>query len=246
MEWIIYAVLIFGAGFIITGLIIIILRRYHSRVVDRKILAFQNDLITKHCNEVEHIYSQMRGWRHDYHNHIQALKAYMSLGKYEDIESYLNRLDADLTTVDTVIKTGNIMVDAILNSKISLAASKKIAVSAKAAVPKNLAVSEIDLCVIIGNLIDNATEACLKLKNESERSMRVYVGIFKGQLYISVSNKMDGKPEKNEKGYISAKGANHGFGLMRIDKITEKYGGYVNRKNEEGVFASEIMLPLKI
>jgi sensor histidine kinase regulating citrate/malate metabolism len=214
--------------------------------VDKKILAFQNDLITKHCVEVEHIYSQMRGWRHDYHNHIQTLKAYTSLQKYMEIESYLGKLDEDLTSVDTVVKTGNVMIDAILNSKISLALSKKITVNVKAIVPKNLAVSEIDLCVIIGNLIDNATEACLKLADESERSIRVYVGIFKGQLYISVSNTMGGEIERSEKGYVSAKGGNHGFGLMRIDKIAAKYGGYVNRKNEQGVFASEVMLPLKI
>jgi sensor histidine kinase regulating citrate/malate metabolism len=138
------------------------------------------------------------------------------------------------------------MIDAILNSKISIAASKKVAVRARANVRKNLAVSEIDLCVIIGNLIDNATEACIKLENEAERSIRVYVGIFKGQLYISVSNTMSGEINKTEKGYISLKGEKHGFGLMRIDKIAEKYGGYVNRKDEQGVFASEVMLPLKI
>lgn len=111
--------------------------------------------------------------------------------------------------------------------------------------PTNLKVSEIDLCVIIGNLIDNATEACVKLENVAERSIRVYVGIFKGQLYISVSNTMSGSAKKTEKGYMSSKGENHGFGLMRIDKIAGKYGGYVNRKNEQGVFASEVMLPLK-
>jgi len=226
--------------------LIIVFRWYHLRVVDRKILSFQNDLITKHCDEVQNIYSQMRGWRHDYHNHIQTLKAYTSQKNYEKIENYLDELNDDLETVDTVVKTGNVMIDAILNSKISLAMSKKVTVNAKAIVPKSLAVSEIDLCVIIGNLIDNATEACVKLENIAERSIRVYVGIFKGQLYISVSNTMSGFIDKTEKGYVSAKGANHGFGLMRIDKIAAKYGGYVNRKNEQGVFASEVMLPLNI
>ena len=245
MDWIFYIILPLCGISAVIGLVLG-LQRYHSRVVDKKILAFQNDLITKHCTEVENIYKQMRGWRHDYHNHIQTLKAYTSQEKYAEIEGYLNKLNDDLTSVDTVVKTGNVMIDAILNSKISLAMAKKVAVNAKAIVPKNLAVSEIDLCVIIGNLIDNATEACLKLENEAERSIRVYVGIFKGQLYISVSNTMGQAAEKSEKGYISSKGGNHGFGLMRIDKIAEKYGGYVNRKDEQGVFASEVMLPLKI
>jgi len=62
-------------------------------------------------------------------------------------------LDTDLTNVDTIIKTGNVMIDAILNSKISLAQSKEIAVNAKAIVPKDLSVQAVDLCVIIGKPI---------------------------------------------------------------------------------------------
>jgi UDP-N-acetylglucosamine 2-epimerase len=73
------------------------------------------------------MYRQIRGWRHDYRNHIQTMKAYAASGDLDAIKNYLDLLDEDLTTVDTVIKTGNPMTDAILNSKISLAKSKGIA-----------------------------------------------------------------------------------------------------------------------
>ena len=46
-----------------------------GKMIDRRISAYQNDLITKHCDEVQNIYTTMRGWRHDYHNHIQTLLA---------------------------------------------------------------------------------------------------------------------------------------------------------------------------
>lgn len=235
-----------GAGSILAIFIIIfLLRIYFSKLVDKRIAAFQNDLITKHCDEVQNIYRQMRGWRHDYHNHIQTMKAHLALSQTKELESYLSKLDDDLTSVDTVLKTGNVIVDAILNSKISLALSKKINVNAKATVPKELKISEIDLCVIIGNLLDNAMEACLKQINENDRFIRVYIDIFKGQLYISVTNSVGGDVRKNGKNYISTKNsASHGFGLMSIDRIAEKYEGYVNRQNEEGVFATEVMLPL--
>ena len=241
MDIFVYIIIFFAACGIIAGIILFI-RRYISKTLDKKILAFQNDLITKHCDEVQNIYSQMRGWRHDYHNHIQTLKAYRTLGQNTEIDNYLNHLDNDLTSVDTVFKTGNIMVDAILNSKISLAQNRKIKVNATAIVPKVLPVSEIDLCVIIGNLLDNAMEACLKL-SEKDRTIRIYIDIFNEYLYISVSNTMSGKIDKRP-GHISSKGANHGFGLIRIDKIAKKYNGHINRQNEEGVFATEIMLPL--
>jgi len=216
-----------------------------SPVIDKRIAAFQQDLMSKHVTEVENIYRQMRGWRHDYHNHIQVMKAHAALNQIDEINKYLGKLDDDLTSVDTVVKTGNVMVDAILNSKISLAASKKIPVNAKASVPQNLSVSEIDLCVIIGNLLDNAMEACLRQSGETERFIRVYIGKHKEMLYISVSNSVGGEVKKSGKNYISTKDSDsHGFGLMRIDRIAAKYGGYVNRQNEDDVFATEIMLPL--
>ena len=216
-----------------------------GKMIDKRITKYQNDLINKQYAEVENMYRTMRGWRHDYHNHIQTMKAYLQMEKIEELEQYLNNLDKDLTTVDTVIKTGNVMVDAILNSKISLAKSKDINVNAKAIVPKELKILEIDLCVIIGNLLDNAIEACMKLDNPNDRFIRVYVDIFKEQLYISVQNSNGGKIKKIGKTYYTTKESNsHGFGLIRVDNIVNKYNGYINRQNEEGVFATEVMLPL--
>ena len=214
-----------------------------GKAIDRRIAAYQNDLITKHCDEVDNIYRQMRGWRHDYHNHIQAMLAMTD--NPEELRKYLWMLNDDLTTVDTVLKTGNVMVDAILNSKLSLIKSKNITVNAKATVPTELRISEIDLCAIIGNLLDNAMEACLRQDEREERFIRVYIGILKKQLYICVTNSVGGKMKKVGKTYLSTKDSDaHGFGLMRIDRLADKYDGYVNRQNEEGAFATEVMLPL--
>ena len=94
--------------------------------------AYQKELIETHYQEVDNMYRQMRGWRHDYRNHIQTMKAYAATENWDAIRHYLDLLDKDLTTVDTVIKTGNAMTDAILNSKISLARSKDIQVIADA------------------------------------------------------------------------------------------------------------------
>lgn len=220
------------------------------RLVDRRISHYQSDLLQKHCEEVENMYRQTRGWRHDYHNHIQSMKAYLVMGETDRLLEYLDRLDNDLTTVDTVIKTGNVMVDAVLNSKISLARSKHIAVEAKAIVPATLDISEIDLSLIIGNLMDNAMEACLRIEDEEARFIRVYIDILKGQLYIYVMNAVNGRPDKrrgenHEIRYLSTKaGRSHGFGLMRIDKVVERCKGYIDRQDEENVFATEILLPL--
>jgi len=212
--------------------------------VNKKMAAFQADLIDKHYAEVENMYKQVRGWRHDYKNHIQTLKAYMSVNEYDKANAYLDRLDEDLTSVDIIMKTGNIIIDAILNSKISLANSKNINITAKASVPENLNISEIDLCVIIGNLLDNAIEACEKIA-DSEKFIRIFIGIKNTQLYIYIANTAPGGKQAKVNGrFATRKSGYHGFGLVRIDKTVEKYRGYVKRNSEDGAFTTEILLPI--
>ena len=211
--------------------------------VNRINMRFQNKLINRHYDEVETMYRKMRGWRHDYHNHIQSLKAYMSLMQYEEAARYLEHLEEDLSAVDNVLKTGNIVADAILNSKLTLIQERNIRVDATAVVPEDIHISEIDLSVLIGNLLDNAMEACMQMPEE-ERFIRIYIDIVKKQLYISVTNSMGGGPRKIGERFLTQKQGHHGFGLVRIDGIVKKYGGYINRQTDEGIFATEITLPL--
>ena len=214
-----------------------------SKWIDRRIEAYQRELIETHYREVENMYRKMRGWRHDYRGHIQAMKALLSAGDLDGLKDYLDKLDTDLNTVDTVIKTGNPMADAILNSKISLAQSRGITVKADAHVPVGLRMSEIDLCCIIGNLFDNAIEASMALPEE-ERLIRVYMDMKGTQLYISFTNFTAGKKlRKTGKVYKSTKGEGHGFGLVRIDKIIEQLDGYLSRNSEDGAFTTEILIP---
>ncbi|HOP11746.1 MAG TPA: GHKL domain-containing protein [Oscillospiraceae bacterium] len=249
-----YWYIIIGAVFIGTVLGIILWQRAYTRkLVNKSISEYQSDLITKHCEEVENIYTKMRGWRHDYRNHIQVMKVYLDDGETEKLGSYLEDLKLDLNSVDTVVKTGNTMIDAILNSKLSLAYKRDIDVSVKAVVPKDIGIPDIDLCVIIGNLLDNAMEACAKTDTDARPWMRIFIGVLKGQLYVSVSNSMTGDVQRTRKSdenvpamYATTKNGNteHGYGLIRIDDIAARHNGYVNRQHEDGVFATEVLLPL--
>jgi len=205
---------------------------------------YQNKILDKQVEEVRNIYFVMRSWRHDYHNHLQKLKAHMMMNQIKEANEYLNELEIDLDNVNQLVESGNINLDAILNSKLSLAINNNVQISYKAVVPKELTISDIDLCVLIGNLIDNAVEACEKVKGSNPKFTRLYIGIFKKQLYISVSNSTNEVIRKLNEEYITTKRGNHGHGLKRINNIVEKYDGYINRQNEPGVFVTEVLLPL--
>ena len=214
-----------------------------SKQIDKRLAAYQRELIETHYQEVENMYRQVRGWRHDYRNHIQMMKVLAANGDLEGLKVYLDQLDTDLNTVDTVVKTGNAMDDAILNSKISLAKSRGIPVQVDAHIPVKLKMSELDLCCILGNLFDNAIDASLALP-EDQRLIRVYMDMKGSQLYISFTNFTASKKlPKVGKRFRTTKGEGHGFGLVRIDSIIERLDGYLSRNSEDGAFTTEILIP---
>ena len=216
---------------------------FFSKQIDKRIAAYQRELIETHYREVENMYRQIRGWRHDYRNHIQMMKVLAANGDMDALKAYLDELDTDLNTVDTLVKTGNPMADAILNSKISLARSRNIPTQVDAHIPVKLKMSELDLCCIIGNLFDNAMEASMALPEE-KRMIRVYMDMKGTQLYISFTNFTAAKKlDKVGKGFKTSKGEGHGFGLVRIDDIVSRYDGYLSRNSEDGAFTTEILIP---
>lgn len=217
--------------------VLILKRRYERRLSD-----FQDSVLKKQRDEVQNIYQTMRAWRHDYHNHIQSIKAMLAMQKFAELDKYLDTLESDLDSIDIAIRTGNVGLDAILSSKVSIARKNNIQVDCTAKVPLALKITDVHLCAIVGNLLDNAIEACEKL--EGNRFIRIYIGLFKQQLYISVSNSTCEKRRRRLSELVTSKLGEHGFGLRRIDRIAAQYDGYVNRKNEPGIFATEVMLPL--
>ena len=209
----------------------------------KKLAAYQREIMETHYRETETMYQEMRGWRHDFRNHLQLLKSYAQKGDLAAVQAYLAELEQDLSRVDPAVKTGNTMADAILNSKISLARSKGVPVRADARIPVKLSISDLDLCVILGNLFDNAIEASVKLP-ESQRLIRLYMDMKGSQLYISFTNFAPGGKLKQSGGrFATTKGSGHGFGLLRIDSVVERLGGYLRRASEEGAFTTEILLP---
>ncbi len=204
---------------------------------------FQREIMSHQYEEVKEMYLNMRGWRHDYHNHLQVMKVQIAQGQLEEMKSYLDDLEQNLEQVDTYVKSGNLMADAVLNSKLSIAGQKGIRVNCKAVLPAALSVEDVDLCVLLGNLLDNALEACEKIPEE-QRFLRIYMVVNRSQLYMSVQNSAREELDFNERNYISTKRGNHGLGMKRVKALADKYEGYFTLANEPGIFAAEVTLPL--
>lgn len=193
--------------------------------------------LDQHIFEVQSMYEQMRGIKHDYVNQLQVLKTHAMMKNYDSLANYLSEMEHELNQVDTIVMSGNIVVDALVNSKLTLAKNHGIELNAKAIAPAKLSISDLDLGIVIGNLLSNAYESSLK---SDKKTIRFYLAPIKGNLYISCSNSTQGKVRS----LISSKIGNHGHGLNRIDQIVNKYKGWVVRESEEDIFVSEIYIPL--
>ena len=122
--------------------------------------------------------------------------------KFRELDDYLGTLEQDLDSIDIAIRTGNVSLDAILSSKVSIARKNNIEVNCTAKVPGELKITDVHLCTIVGNLLDNAIEACEKIKGGADPALppkfiRIYIGMFKNQLYISVSNSTNAKHRRH-------------------------------------------------
>lgn len=206
-----------------------------------KLVEYQTEQSERHLNEVRSIHTEMRGYKHDFHHHLQTLKGYLAEGEYERAALYIDELDHELQHVDTLLKTGNVSLDAILSAKIAQAKKEGISVTIKAGVPEKLPVSDVELGIIIGNLLDNAIEACGEVSGE--RFLRLYISMKGNMLYFSMLNSAGKKKKKAGSLFATQKAGIHGFGLRRAESIIEEHGGWVKYNSEDGAFTSEFLIP---
>lgn len=206
-----------------------------------KLVEYQTEQSEKHLNEVRSIHTEMRGYKHDFHHHLQALKGQLEAGEVDRALAYIEKLDDQLMNVDTLLKTGNVSLDAILSAKIAQAKAEGIAVSVKANVPDSLTISDLELSIVVGNLLDNAIEACRSVSGD--RFIRLFITMKGTMLYFSMLNSAGEKRTKTAGLFASRKDGIHGFGLRRAQAILEEHGGWVKYNSEEGAFTSEFLVP---
>ena len=140
MKLVIGGVLCLG---IVLLLAVVFMKIWLPAKMIRELENYQNKLLERQFQEIDNTYHEMRGWRHDYKNHMQVLQIYVENKEWEQAKAYISQMNDELGKVDHVIKTGNIMADAIVNSKVSLAKTRKIELDVTAKIPKTLPVSDV-------------------------------------------------------------------------------------------------------
>ena len=228
---------------VLTGTLEFVLMRQFLNDQDAVFARSLDKMMAQYSQEVQELYANMRGWRHDYHDHLQALKAYLDKQDTQAARAYLDELEDKLDEVDPLVHSGNAMLDAIVNAKLTLAERLHIPVNEKVIVGSTPLIKDVDLVVILGNLLDNAIEAISEQPAGEPRQLRLYIGIVKQQFYLSITNTRPAEQEIDYQ-YASTKRDKRGLGIRRVNKLVAKYNGMINRQYEASVFVTEIAIPI--
>lgn len=192
---------------------------------------------------LEDQYRQMERLRHDMKNHVLSLQGLLKSREYEKMAHYLNQMAVFGAFEEEGVITGNKAVDALLYHKQRESQRKDIQWNCHVQIPKNSPVEEIDLCIILGNAIDNAIEECDRLQEPSERFIDIQVEMIDSFFLLRVKNRT--RLREIRETYVSKKRnpGMQGIGLSNIRNTALKYNGVVELEIQDGIFSISVLLP---
>lgn len=230
-------------------------RERSSRIIlEKQVMSLQ-----EHMEEMERIHSGIRSMKHDMKNTIsviQRLSARNGETENEDLQVYLSELNRTFEKLEVRFRTGNTIVDTLLNMKYYEAVREvpdlKM-VADKLLFPQNMKIRSYDIGIVLGNALDNAIEACRKLK-EKESNAEVFIrlcSLQKGNLLIlKVENSFDGRLVKKWQDEFPATDKtdknSHGIGLANIKSTAQKYQGTMDFMVDGKVFILSVMMKNEI
>ncbi len=209
-----------------------------------KLIERQLELQLNHYNKLAENRAVLSETIHDFRNHLNCIYNLYKYNNKEELGRYIESL-VNVSDPEKVIDTGNPVIDALLNDKFSIACKLGIDFRKELNLPSNLNIAPADICAVLGNSLDNAIEACKRIKNSAlRREVALSMAYRDSYLVIVVVNTIDQIPLKEGKFFRSSKPSPelHGFGMHSIERTVRKYDGNMVVKCDQGLFKLEIVL----
>lgn len=202
---------------------------WHQQKTQYNIAKANMDLINRKCHDLKH--------------QVAALRA---MDSSEAREPYLQEIETLVQTYDSIVKTGNEVLDTILTEKSGYAEAQNIRVNCVAQGEATAFIDPVDLYTMLGNTLDNAIEYVKGAAAPEQRIIDVLVRKKQRFLAITISNPLRSAPVFEEGLPVTTKAKNgyHGFGLKSVRHTAQKYGGYLTITTDGGIFTLRLLLPL--
>lgn len=240
---IMYAV---SASLVFLSILYLVFRVFRLVYMQNMILQKLNDQLV-YTTQKEELDETLRSFRHDFKNHSLVLNAMLEQGNMTGAKAYLKNLTEDISGSMPKFSTGNEVVNSLLSIKSSAAAKDNIRIVIDGTIPPQ-GIAPKDMCIIVGNLLDNAIEACRKLPETVDKQIMIQTGMEGNMLFISVRNPaQSGAPfsADNLPKTTKTNSRIHGIGLKNVRDIAKKYNGRLSLSMKNDYFNADVLLELK-
>ena len=203
----------------------------------------QNELEERYINEISQIYTDIKSWKHDYRNNINVICNLAIENKHEELFKYIEEFDKEIMVAEAVIYTGVFLIDSVVTSKYLYGSRRGIKFNINTEKIEKGKISDFDMNIILSNILDNAIEGALRAKEK-----KVDINIYErdNNIVFKIRNTFDGYIEKFNGSYLTTKEENlHGLGINRVNKVISKYNGMLYMNDENNIFESKVIIPIK-
>ena len=218
---------------------------YFTEIGDRRMLEYQSETIEKYMVMKESADKQLRVISHDLKHYMIRLRAILDEKDIENALLFVDDYTKKILQTD-LIETGCPMGNAIINQCRAESLQNDIAFKISGRFEQGLNMEQKDICVILGNVLDNAIEAAIKVTNNDNRKICVSIKKDGNYLYLEVENGYEVEPIKRNGVFITSKSSRvvHGVGIQSVKLTVRKYEGSIDFTYGENIFTIFIMLPV--
>lgn len=219
---------------------------YFAFEQEKTVCVQQIDIISRNTKEQKKIMEEFHAEKHNLVNELIVLKHNIECSDKAIVMNNLNHIINSYEVKERIAKSGNDIVDALINFKYAAAKEKGIEFSLKIFIPEELPINQCDVGVVIGNAIDNAMEAVEHCREHS-KTIKIVMGVKKETFIMVIENAYEHKIKTDVKGnLLSTKkdSSRHGYGVSSIKRIAEKYNGEVVIDVKDSFFSLTVTMSL--
>lgn len=201
-----------------------------------------SDALTSQTANLQANLEQLLKARHDFRHHLVILQGLMTQSQYRSAADYIERYlgNKDICPVHTYC--ANTAVNALLNYYLQTAREHSVHVTASICLPKSFSMPDVDFCTILGNLLSNALESCLRQESGVPAISVNISPAGQSMITLCIRNSYSHEIREQDGQFISSKRGDVGIGTSSVRYLTERYHGFLNFRHENGIFEASVFL----
>ncbi len=239
LKYAFFCLLVNGGGMLIYTLVVHLIneRVANDRLREREV---QMMIKQKQFETLQERIEEARTAKHDMRQHLHMISAYLTDKKYDELEVYINRLRKTIPENSAITYCEHYGINALLGYFAGVAGEHHIGFATHIDIPADITIPNDVLAVLFGNLLENATEACMT----EQKPVITVRGKMEGNvMFFKIVNTFTGKTKKAPNGlYLSTKHDGRGIGLRSVRGIVNDYKGILKIEHENGLFTVSILL----